>query len=496
LGIEAQEVEVQCSISSGLPAFNIVGLADKAVAESKERIRSAFYAIGLSLPAKRITINLAPANIPKEGSHYDLPIALALLAAIDLFPPDELHHYIVIGELSLDGSMNPVFGAISAAINAAETGRNLICPSTSGSEAAIIDTIEVIAPRTLSDVINHLTGKHTIPPPEPAKKSICFPGADLADIRGQETAKRALEIAAAGGHNMLMIGPPGSGKSMMAYRIPSILPPLSPEESLEVLMIHSLSGLITDGKIPFHRPYRAPHHSASIAAMVGGGRPTKPGEVTLAHNGVLFLDELPEFSPAALDSLRQPLELGYVTVARAHARIQYPSRHQLITAMNPCKCGYLLDKDRACSKAPLCAANYQGRVSGPLFDRIDLHVEMTPLNPIQLTTQTQSESSDTIAKRVQKAYDIQQCRCASIKSEVKIRCNAHLTGAILEAITPPDSDSLKLLCEAIEKMKLTARGYYRTLRIARTIADLEGADNICRHHVAEALSFRYIPPIR
>ncbi|MDX1581931.1 MAG: YifB family Mg chelatase-like AAA ATPase, partial [Alphaproteobacteria bacterium] len=342
----------------GLPAFTVVGLPDKAVGESRERVRSALSAIGLALPPKRITVNLAPADLPKEGSHYDLPIALGILAAIEAVPADILDGYCVLGELGLDGRILPVNGALPAALAAAEDDLALICPAAAGPEAAWAAATEIIAAPDLIALLNHLKGVQVLSHPEPVVPPQAETGPDLRDIKGQESAKRALEIAAAGGHNLLMVGPPGAGKSMLAARLPGLLPPLSPAEALETSMIASIAGQLEGGAISLARPFRAPHHSASMAALVGGGIRARPGEVSLAHNGVLFLDELPEFSRQVLDSLRQPLETAKVVVARANAHVDYPARVQLVAAMNPCRCGYLGDPDLACSRAPKCAADY------------------------------------------------------------------------------------------------------------------------------------------
>ena len=374
-GIDAKPVDVQVMIAPGKLHFSIVGLPDKAVAESRERVQAALHASGLSLPHKRITVNLAPADLPKEGSHYDLPIAVGLMAALGAIPGDVLEKYVVIGELSLDGTLAPVTGSLPAAIGANGLNKGLICPEPCGGEAAWADAeMDVIAPVSLISLANHFRGTQVLNRPQPAIQRTAGSPPDLLDIRGQETAKRALEIAAAGGHNMLMIGPPGSGKSMLAARLSGVLPELTPAELLEVSMISSIAGELSGGELTNRRPFREPHHSATMAAMVGGGVKARPGEVSLAHNGVLFLDEFPEFSPQVLDSLRQPLETGETSIARANHRVTYPSRIQLIAAMNPCRCGMAGEPGHSCRRGERCVTDYQARISGPLLDRIDMRV--------------------------------------------------------------------------------------------------------------------------
>ncbi|ATG40486.1 YifB family Mg chelatase-like AAA ATPase [Phaeobacter piscinae] len=486
-GIEARPVEVQCAVAAGLPAFSIVGLPDKAVSEARERVRSALATMSIALPSRRITVNLSPADLPKEGSHFDLPIALALLAAIEIVPPEAASETIALGELSLDGSLVPVVGALPAAMAAASEGRRLLCPKASGAEAAWVSDATVIGASGLSDVVRHFTGQMVIPPAEPGDVIEGPIGKDLRDVKGQERAKRALEIAAAGRHHLFMVGSPGSGKSMLAARLSSILPPLTAAEALETSMIQSLCGLIDDGGIRRERPYREPHHTASMAAIVGGGRRAQPGEISLAHNGVLFLDELPEFSRAVLETLRQPLETGQVNVARANAHVSYPSRFMLVAAANPCKCGALSDASRACARAPQCSADYLGRISGPLMDRFDLRVDVPPVAFADLDMPGDSEPSADVAMRVAIAREIQTSR---YRDHPGLRQNADAEGQLLEDVATPDAESRALLLQAADRFGLTARGYHRVLRVARTIADLDGAPDVRRPHIAEAISFR------
>jgi len=491
-GIEARVVDVQVQVAPGLPAFAIVGLPDKAVSEAKERVRSALIASGLALPARRITINLAPADLPKEGSHYDLPIALGLMAAIGAIPHDALAGFTVLGELGLDGSIAPVAGVLPAAIGANAQGHGLICPMVCGPEAAWASPeIEIIAAQSLIQLANHFKGTQVLTRPQPKIRELAELPLDLADIKGQESAKRALEVAAAGGHNLLMIGPPGAGKSMLAARLPSILPPLLPAELLEVSMIASVAGVIEGGALTNRRPFRAPHHSASMPALVGGGLRARPGEISLAHNGVLFLDEMPEFSGQALDSLRQPLETGEVAIARANHRVTYPARFMLVAAMNPCRCGRASDPGFACKRGPnvRCAAEYQGRLSGPLLDRIDLHIEVPAVTAADLILPPPSEGSREVAARVARARDIQTERYASL-GLAGVRTNAQAAGPVLEEVARADGTGMSLLKDAADAMRLSARGYHRVLRVARTLADLDGADKVGRVHLAEALSYR------
>lgn len=495
-GIEVLDVDVQVQMATGLPAFSIVGLPDKAVGESRERVRAALHAMGLALPAKRIIVNLAPADVQKEGSHFDLPVAMGLLAAMGVLPIDEIDDYVALGELALDGRIGPVAGVLPAAIHANTRGLGLVCPAAQGPEAAWAGDVRILAPADLIQLVNHFKGTQVLTPPV-AKLSdddIRYP--DMKDIKGQESAKRAVEIAAAGGHNLLMIGPPGAGKSMLAARLPGLLPPLDPSEVLEVSMIQSLAGQLPEDGLMRRRPFRDPHHSASLAALVGGGNKVKPGEISLAHLGVLFLDELPEFQRQTLESLRQPVETGRVSVARASAHVTYPARVQLVAAMNPCRCGYLDDPSQACSRAPKCAHEYQAKISGPLFDRIDLHVEVNAVNPSDLSLPPPAEGSAEIAGRVAAARDIQRRRFAKVDAPQPVRTNAEADGTLLEEIAAPDAEGRKLLTDAAERFKLSARGYHRVLRVARTLADLESNVAVRRIHVAEALSYRRVVPGR
>ncbi len=492
-GVEAVRVDVQVQFTGGESKFFLVGMGDKAVSESRERVRAAFVGMGLALPAKRIIANLAPADLPKEGSHYDLPIALAIMAAMGIIPPDVLEDWAAVGELALDGRITAITGALPAAVAAGAMGLGLICPEACGPEAAWAGETRILAAPSLIALVNHFRGTQILSPPQPGSLLDGERVPDLRDVKGQENAKRALEIAAAGGHNLSFIGPPGSGKSMMAARLPGLLPPLTPEELLQTSMIHSVAGLIARGQLTRARPFRSPHHSASMAALTGGGHKAKPGEVSLAHNGVLFLDELPEFGTQALDSLRQPLETGEVVVARANAHVRYPSRFQLVAAMNPCRCGHGGTGRGACGRAPRCQTDYQGRISGPLMDRIDLQIEVPPVTAADLALPAPSEGTAEAAARVTGARRLQADRAAEADSGGAV-LNALAEGDWLETIVDLDPSARALLSRAAEAGGLSARGWTRTLRLARTIADLEGGGPVRRVHIAEALIYRRVAP--
>ncbi len=493
-GVDVLDVDVQVQMASGMPAFAIVGLPDKAVAESRERVRASLHALGISLPAKRITINLAPADLSKEGSHYDLPIALGVLAVMNALPAEDIANYIALGELSLDASIRAINGVLPAAMHAAEKNKGLIIPKACGAEAAWAGDIDILAPKNLLQLINHIKGTQVLVKPEAKlKDDRAHTGPDLSEVKGQETAKRALEIAAAGGHNMLMIGPPGSGKSMLASCLPSILPQLSPKEALEVSMIHSLAGSLPEGGLLSRRPFRDPHHSASQPSLIGGGNKAKPGEISLAHNGILFLDEFPEFQRSTLEALRQPLETGSVLVSRVNYHVNYPARFQLIAAMNPCRCGYMGDPEMECTKAPRCGGDYQSKISGPMFDRIDVVVDVPAVQVSDLQTDTPAQSSKSVAQRVLRARQIQSQRYANLGAQYEV--NAYANGKILETVAPMDGEAKAFMAQATDKMKLSARAYHRVLRLARTIADLEAnasvaAQELTKKHIAEALSYR------
>nr|WP_232372055.1 YifB family Mg chelatase-like AAA ATPase [Acuticoccus mangrovi] len=486
-GIDAVPVDVEVQIAPGAVAFLIVGLGDKAVAESRERVRAALTASGLSLPPRRITVNLAPADLPKAGSHYDLPIALGLMAALGAVPAEALAEQVVVGELGLDGRIVGVAGVLPAAVGANELGKGLICPAADGAEAAWASAdMPLIAPASLAALVNHFSGSQVLSRPVARIAPPARPGSDLCDVKGQESAKRALEIAAAGGHNLLMVGPPGAGKSMLAERLPSILPTMEPQTLLESAMIRSVAGHLDGGRLDACPPYRAPHHSASMAALIGGGPRARPGEVSLCHGGVLFLDELPEFSPQVLDALREPLETRRAMIARASHRVSYPARFQLVAAMNPCRCGHAGEPGHSCKRGKACADDYRGRLSGPLVDRIDLSIRVPAVMPEDLRAPP-GEASAAVADRVAAARDLQAHRLAGRGGGL---VNAECGVDDLEATVAADEDALALVDRVATERRLSARAYHRTLKVARTIADLGGSAAVRRGHVAEALAYR------
>ena len=490
-GIDVAPIDVQVKISPGMASFIIVGLPDKAVGESKERVRAAITSTGLSWPYKKITVNLAPADLQKEGSHFDLAIALGIMIEIGVLAQETVDEFFVLGELALDGAIGAVSGIISAAIGANQKKCGIICPKENGAEAAWAGDLKIIAAPDLLTLINHLKGEQILERPKTTRifEEKTYP--DLSDVKGQDNAKRALEIAAAGGHNLLMVGPPGTGKSMLASRLPGILPPLNLEEILEINMIQSVSGKIAEGKLTTARPFREVHHSCSMPAMVGGGARVKPGEVSLAHNGVLFLDELAEFPRQVLDSLRQPLETGNVSIARVNSHITYPANFQLVAAMNPCRCGYLGDSKRECKKAPICGEDYKNKISGPLLDRIDLVVNVGQIDIFSLSESKKGETSKIVGDRVLKARNLQKKRYESeIEMQNSPKINSRIDGKILEKFCELDDESQKILQNSVQKMQSSMRGITRILRVARTIADLEESEKINKNHLLEAISYR------
>ena len=487
-GIEAYLVDVEVDVSQGIPAFDIVGLPDTAVREARERVRAAVKNCGFEMPTRRITVNLAPADLRKEGSGFDLPIAVGLLVASEQLDPAKVHNVVFAGELSLDGALRPIHGALPMAIAAKREGRRFVVPIDNVREATLVEGLEVTSARNLAELLWAISGHGTLPLPPavavPAARESC----DFKDIAGQEQAKRALEIAAAGGHNVLLVGPPGSGKTLLARHLPSILPPMQPQEALEVTKIYSVAGLLTDrGTLMTERPFRAPHHSISYGGLIGGGKIPEPGEVSLAHHGVIFLDELPEFSKRVLEQLRQPLEDGSVTIARVSATLTYPAQFMLVAAMNPCPCGFLGDKLKACTCSSGEALRYQGKISGPLLDRIDLQLSVPRLEYDELTERAKGESSATIRARVETARARQEARL----KPYGVFCNARLQHRHLRKLTVAP-DGVKLLKQAYIKLALSARAHDRILKVARTIADLAGSEAIEAVHMAEAISYRAI----
>lgn len=492
LGIESYPVEVEVDTSSGLPQFSTVGLPDAAVKESKDRIKSAIKNTGYRFPKHRVTVNLAPADIKKEGTGFDLPIAIGILAAEDIVERTKLKEYMLIGELSLDGRIKGVHGALSASYQAKNMGlKGIVVPRDNAVEAAMVEAIDVIAVDYLHHVVEYFNDVKDIPPTtidvsDLFTKSL-LNSDDFSDVSGQDQAKRALEIAAAGGHNIIMVGPPGSGKTMLARRLLTILPDPTIQEAIETTKIFSVAGLLEKKEtVLTTRPFRAPHHSISDAGLVGGGHNPRPGEISLAHNGVLFLDELPEFRRNVLEALRQPLEDGTVTIARAATTITYPASFMLIAAMNPCPCGYFTDPRRVCRCTAQQIRGYRSKISGPLLDRIDIHIEVPAVRYKELSAQSTGESSEIIMKRVNRARDKQKKRFKTIRT----KNNANMTNKEIKHFCTLDDDSHRLIEMAIDKLGLSARAYTRILKVARTIADLEEERNIQAHHISEAIQYR------
>ncbi len=485
----ATRIDVQVQLSAGLakPEFNIIGLADRAVRESAERVTNAIAALNLALPPKKLTVNLSPADVEKSGSHFDLPILCGILCALDVLPQDKLSDYLLMGEVGLNGAILPTDGVLPAAVWSKKNDLGIICPGPQGAEATISGHDNILAPFHVLELINHFRGEQLLPTPvAPADNETIKSCGDLAEVHGQAAAKRALEIAAAGGHAMLMVGPPGSGKTMLASRLPGIMPEMTADQMLETSIIYSIAGQLTGRSLITTRPFRSVHHTSSPVALAGGGSNARPGEISLAHNGVLFLDELPEFNRATLEILRQPMESGKILISRAKNNATYPARFQLIAAMNPCPCGHLGNAALSCSRAPRCAEAYQNKISGPLLDRIDLHVDVDAVNPWEMNSNDSAprETSAEIRTRVVAAYNRQIARQGCV--------NAALDGAALDAVATMPDELTTFLNTAAEKMGMSARGYNRIRRIARTIADLRGAENIEMPDLAEALSYRPI----
>lgn len=492
MGLKVIPINVEVFVTSGKPGITIVGLGDKAISESRERIYSSLNYIGFSVPAKKITINLSPADLQKEGAHYDLPMALGILSAMGVFEKDHLNESIFMGELSLDARIYSVQGVLPAALYASEKGKKIYCPDANAHEASWLDTVEIYAAQTLSDIVQSFHNKKNLRARSISPKTHEKIFVNMRDIKGQELGKRAIEIAAAGGHNVLFWGPPGSGKTLLSRALFGILPPLSSQSALEISVIHSLSGNQSSEKqVCFVRPFRCPHHTSSAAALVGGGHRARPGEISMAHKGVLFLDELPEFSPKALDALREPLESRKIQISRANYSVEYPADFQLVAAMNPCKCGNL-GQPNQCAQAPRCATHYQNRISGPLWDRFDLCVSIQPVDVEKMSTSTSCETSEIVRERVKMAHRHQYTRMKVWGGSSEHYTNAHLEGEIMDSVCKIDDQSQKILINSVKKFHISARGYNRILRVARTIADLDQKESIEAKHLLESLQYRFM----